>query len=315
MSYHAVLNNRIKEDIRDKQVAARLQAFKATADYASAPDVILTSGYVSPTNDALRRCLFSNIGTCDTTDPNAPALVKLYVPMSQALNFVPVTGTNPASDVSGNYNAQGLRANCTRSVNCPFEARVRFYAICPNNAPTCSVSRQIVLIPEVRIHSVGGNKVLPLDNYPTRALLATAPDFGRVTLETSEILRNSIVECPDGAFMSGISATGTITCRCQNGYKQTGTQIGTGWPICVAIAQCPTGQVLSGVKANGDAYCRIPPATSYTCTPIPTPSQTLLSCPNTSSRMRAIQITDECTIDASDEVHCNFTSITCCEAN
>jgi hypothetical protein len=315
MAYHQVLNNNIKVDARNAQISARLRVFKATADFAASPDVILTSAYVVPTNNALRRCLFSNVGTCNTTNPSAPGLIKLYVPMSQALNMVPVTGINPATDVNGNHDLRGLRANCPRGIHCPFEARVRFYAICPDNTPTCPVSRQIVLIPEVRIHTASGQRVLKIDNYPTKSLLASNPDFGRVTLETSEILRNSIVECPDGAFMSGISATGELTCRCQNGYRQIGTQASTGLPICQAIAQCPTGQILSGVKANGDAFCRTPPATSYTCNTIATPSQTYLSCSNVNSRMRAVQITDECTIDTSNEVHCNFTSITCCEAN
>jgi hypothetical protein len=309
LALNSFLNTSIKEDARVNLVTGQLLAYRATVEFATSADVLLTSAY-EPGNTELRRCLFSNTPTCRITG-SKKAVIKLFTPMSAANFRVPVTSGNLA-DKDGNYTRRGLRSGCGPTKTCPFQSRVQFVAHCAKGASTCTRADEIELFPQIYVHKAkGGKKFVPLSGYPTPLMVKAGIPALRIPV--NEILRNAVSECPEGAFMSGIDAIGKPTCKCQNGYKNVTVPLPAGeMPNCKPIAKCPKGYVMAGVRKDGSAFCRKPPDDNYKCENIKTPSNTYLKCPSKDSRMKGVTITDECTIK-SNVMHCDFTDITCCE--
>lgn len=314
-----MFSNRINERKINMMIRGREVAYAYLRANASSPDALFASSLNSaPGNRALRQCLVNTAAKdCTATSPSRAQQFQLLVPFSSQTPRAPVSGSS-ASDAGGHYTSNGFRSNCTVGRDCPFWGRTYFWAQCPNNASTCRQAVRIYVRPQILTQrSVmdsdsflpGGN--VAIRDQPTQDQIAANPRIGVTEAMVSEILQTAQI-CPTGAYMTGVTASGQILCKCDQGFVQIDVDSATGWPVCRALSQCTEPAVLAGTTANGEAYCRVPPASSYECREESTPSSGKVNCQR-GERMKAVRAQSECFV-IDDVVSCDTMKIKCCKS-
>ncbi len=331
----------IKNGIDGRRLTMLLDGRRVAKDFvratASYPDALYVtansvSAATSMTNPArkLRACVNGDGGVngCAWTNPGAavgsatgPVPFALKTPYSQTFPSMPVSGLNAAT-TTGHYSWRGMRANCAASELCPFWVKTSFWAQCPNNAASCQtavrifVRTQADVIPGIALKTLNLNG-LAMGKLPPDQAFAANPQLEATGSWVSDILQTAIQQCPAHSYTGGVDANGLLICQCVQGFVATSVDTATNWPTCTienGNGVCPPGQTLDGVNANGSMHCVTPPATNYTCSSQATPSTGVVNCPNAGDRMRAVTVTDECTV-VSNIVHCDNMEIMCCRKN
>jgi Flp pilus assembly pilin Flp len=314
-----MFSGRINERKIDMLIRGREVAYAYLRTNASSPDALFVSSLnAAPGNRALRRCLMRTAANdCTATSPDRAQQFQLLVPFSSQTPGAPVSGSS-AGDEGGHYTSNGFRSNCRASRDCPYWGRTYFWAQCPNNAATCQQAVRIYIRPQIltQRNVMDSNSFLPggsvaIRDQPTQAQITANPKFGVAEVMVSEILQTAQV-CPTGSYMTGITATGQILCKCDQGFVQVNVDTATGWPVCQALSRCTPPAVLAGTTANGEAYCRVPPTTSYQCREESTPSSGKVSC-QPGERMKAVHAQSECFV-IKDVVSCDTMKIKCCKS-
>jgi hypothetical protein len=325
------VNAKIKERRVQSAADGRRFAWDFLMINAGSPDSLRASMLQGGAgNLMLRACVQAGGALCTATTPATSMVFNLYAPMS-AGSTIQLTGADQTVN-AGHYSHRGLRTNAPASPLVPYWGQARFFATCPGAASggTCAqASRIYVTVSVQKITTVTNMANIPGVNfdhgpYPriadvNAALTVGARDSSRFVARTwsSDILGGNIQECPKFTYMYGVDDDGIIQCKCEQGFRQIGTQAGSRYPICTPIDQCPTGTMMAGMAADGSATCRVPPPAVQSCwNSGAVGSWGNVSCPNLGGhnfwRMRRLLIANECHIDGADHVVCPDLQITCC---
>lgn len=264
-------------------------------------------------NRALLACLKADGSACRVTDASRPQSFRLVVPYSADTPPVAVAGNtrNPVR-----YNMRGVPQACKPSSKCPFEVVTYFWATCPDETKsTCDRAHRINVRRRVSVA-----KGVSFDNGPVPAPVPGDREWKEPTFDSVSVLVDDIMGennvCTPGARLIGLDDKGLIKCGCRPGFTQGGLDA-FGRITCMANGKfCADKEVFQGFDKFTKPICVSLPATSYSCVTKKIGARNgRASCPDSSWKMRALNIASDCYMVKSggqDIVECPNVEMTCC---